>query len=567
MNLTLKTKLGLGLSFLFIVIVSFGIVALFAINRLNNDSQEVLKNNFESLVWTNNMLKSLEEIPADPNALGAFDANLQKQENNITEYGEREATQELRADFTLIKKNLADPGIQSRMRQSIQTINALNQQAIVNKNSIARKTAADATFWLTALIVVLSLITLTFVVNFPAIISTPIRVLNEGIREIANKNYRKRIFLHRTDEFGELAEAFNSMAEKLDEYEHSNLAQLRFEKSRIETIINQMKDGIIGLDAKRNVLFLNAVAEQLLGLKQQEVVGRYVADIAVKHDLMRSLLRQENNKELKIYADNKESYFNKDFLNVSHEGKTIGEVIVLRNVTPFHELNEAKTNFIATVSHELKTPISSIKLSTRLLSDTRVGELNQEQTELIGNIEDDTERLLKITGELLNIAQVETGHMQVNPVLLHPAGLIDNAVSAVAAKAREKSIVIKDVSAPGLPQVEADAEKTTWVLNNLLTNAIKYSYPGSTIEVSAGIEQDEAIFVVRDFGPGIDKKYLPRLFERYFRIPGDTEKGTGIGLTISRAFIEAQMGKIWITSTVGQGTTAYFSLPLRSKIT
>src|SRR5439155_27250880 len=132
--------------------------------------------------------------------------------------------------------------------------------------------------------------------------------------------------------------------------------------------------------------------------------------VAINNDLMRKLLQQESGDELKIYADNKESYFNKDMLNVTNNGAVIGQVIVLRNITPFHELNEAKTNFIATVSHELKTPISSIKMSTRLLSDERTGLLAEDQKQLVNSIGDDADRLLKITSELINLAQVETGN-------------------------------------------------------------------------------------------------------------------------------------------------------------
>lgn len=564
MSIKLKTKLGLGLSFLFLVILTFGILSIFYFNKLNNDSKSVLKNNLESLVYTNNMLKALEDMPFKKEAIIEFERNLKKQENNITETGEGEATQDIRNNFSLLMKNPADPGNHSRIRQSIKVINDLNQQAIIHKNEVAKNTAEDVTLWLTIIFVVLALITFTFVVNFPSVISTPIRALNEGISEIANKNYRKRIYLSQKDEFGDLANAFNSMAERLDEYESSNLAQLRFEKSRIETIINQMKDGIIGLDKKKHLLFLNTVAENLLGLKEADIIGEYVADVAVKNDLMRSLIQPENKKELKIYADGKESYFSKDILSVSNNGEVIGEVIILRNITLFHELNEAKTNFIATVSHELKTPISSIKMSAQLLNDIRVGVLSKEQSELVKSISDDSERLLKITSELLNVAQVETGQIQLNITMVSPAEIIDNATQTVAGKAKEKNISIKNTSEKNLPMIRADADKTTWVLNNLLTNAIKYSFNNGEITVSAKVENDNVLFTVSDMGPGIAEEYIPRLFERYYQVPGSTEKGTGLGLAISKDFIEAQKGKIWVKSEIGKGTSCFFQLPVRN---
>lgn len=557
----LKTKLSLGLSFLFAIILVFGILGIFYINRLSDDAEKVLKNNHESLVYSNNMLKVLDNIPSRPEAIRIFEDNLKKQEANITEPGEFEATRQVRINFAGLLASSADSSIYLQVRKGLHVINDLNQEAILTKNSVVQKNAADAKLWLSVIFSVLFLITITFIYNFPSVISGPITTLTDGIVEIAGKNYNKRIYLKQKDEFGELARAFNSMAEKLDEYERSSLAQLRFEKSRIETIINQMKDGIIGFDKKKNILFLNAVAEKLLGIKQAEVQGRYSADVAVRNDLMRTLLQENGKKELKIYADDKESYFSKDVLNVKTNNEIVGQVIVLRNITPFHELNEAKTNFIATVSHELKTPISSIKMSAQLLSDNRVGNLNEEQTELIRSISDDSDRLLKITSELLNMSQVETGNIQLKLQPANPAEIIQQAVEAIQFKVQQKKITIKTVYSEKLPLVYADIEKTSWVLINLLTNAIKYSPESSSIELEVGVTGNQVAFAVQDHGKGIDEKYLPKLFERYFKVPGTQDRtGTGLGLAISKEFIEAQGGSIIVQSEIGAGTRFSFLL-------
>src|SRR5450631_2986031 len=366
----LKTKLSLSLVFLFIVILLFGILGIVNINLLNREFNQVLKSNHESIVYSNNMLKALDEVKIQKNAIPIFEENLVKQEGNITEIGEKEATQELRKNFNELKANPEDPTNYPEIRASLSQILDLNEMAVLRKHNQAQRTADNAKLWLTAIFSILTLISFTFIFNLPGIISNPIKKLSEGIAAIADKNYSKRIVIQRKDEFGELAKSFNDMAGRLDEYEHSNLSQIKFEKSRIETIINQMRDGIIGFDENRKILFLNAVAEKLLGIKESSIIGKYAPDVALINDLMRTLLQEDaDKKDLKIYADNKESYFNKDVLNVIDNEAVIGQVIVLRNITPFHELNAAKTNFIATVSHELKTPISSIKMSARLLSD------------------------------------------------------------------------------------------------------------------------------------------------------------------------------------------------------
>lgn len=557
----LKTKLTAGLIFLFGVILLFGILGTININLLSRDADLILKDNYNSIIYGNEMLKALETVGTRKDALEKFEENLKKQELNITEPGEKEQTEEIRKNFEELKADPKDPSNYIEIRQSIFQVLDLNASAIYHKNLIAQDTARNAKRWLAIIFTILILISFTFIFNLPGIISGPIQSLSDGIKEIANKNYSKRIYLKQKDELGDLAIAFNAMAEKLDLYEHSNLAKMQFEKSRIETIINQMRDGIIGLDAKKNILFLNVVAQKLMGLKESDTVGKYAPDIAVKNDLMRKLLQTDSDKkDLKIYLDDKEGFFNKDILDVKNNQEVIGQVIVLRNITIFHELNEAKTNFIATVSHELKTPISSIKMSAQLLSDERTGPLDEDQKQLINSIGDDAERLLKITSELINMAQVETGNIQFNLQPTPVTSIVEDALDAVQIQAQQKNISIKTTILPDTPQIYADKEKTTWVMINLLTNAIKYSFESSAIEIYAGQKNGHVELSVKDHGRGIDEKYLSRVFDRYFKVPGSQERSrTGLGLAISKEFIEAQGGKIWVNSQLGSGSEFGFS--------
>ena len=225
-------------------------------------------------------------------------------------------------------------------------------------------------------------------------------------------------------------------------------------------------------------------------------------------------------------------------------------------------MSVAKTNFISTISHELKTPLAASDFSLKLLEDERVSKLTTEQKELIANLKEDNLRMLKILSELLNMSQVEAGRIQLNLEKVNPAEVIEQAIHAVSANAKEKQISIINLSDKMLPAVTADADKTTWVLNNFLTNAIKYSYTNSSVEVNATVQNGSVIFSVKDFGSGIEKAYLPRLFERYFQVPGTKEKGTGLGLAISKEFTEAQNGKIWVETEIGKGSQFNFQLPV-----
>lgn len=229
---------------------------------------------------------------------------------------------------------------------------------------------------------------------------------------------------------------------------------------------------------------------------------------------------------------------------------------------PITQQAEAKTNFIATISHELKTPISSLRLNLKLLDDSRIGELNEEQKDIIRALKEETLKMSSITSELLDLAQVETGNIPLNFQPVAPAEIIRYVKNPALNQARNKHIQI-DFSIPDqLPEMYCDSEKTAWVLLNMLNNAILYSPDKSLIEVEVKQLKDSIQFMVRDFGMGIEEQYLQQIFEKYFRIPDSGQKGTGLGLAISKEFISKQHGNIWVESTPGKGSKFFFDLPL-----
>ncbi len=566
MKLRIKSKLSLGFAFLFGAIVLTGSVGLLAINRLSNESQNILKANYESVVYAENMMIDLDKMEErDTGIFQDFEKNLEAQEANITEPGEQQATSSVRNLFENYRQNNASTTPISKIRGSLYQIEDLNMAAIVRKSNGTQHTADKAKLYLSILATICFLISFSFLLNFPGYIANPIKELTEGIKQIANKNYSQRINIKKGDEFGELVEAFNSMANQLNIYENSNLAKIIFEKKRIETIINGMKDPVIGLDENKSILFANVSAINVLGINESELVGKYAPDIAVKNDLLRTLIKEEaGDIPLKIYANAKESYFSRENLKIEVENKPIGSVILLRNITQFKELDLAKTNFIATISHELKTPIASIKMSLKLLEDNRIGNLNTEQVKLIYNIKEDTQRLLSITTELLDLAQLETGNIQLQQQLVEPHLIIDYAYNALKVQAEQKKLDIEIEYDPNLPKLNCDLEKTAWVVVNFLSNAIRYSPENNKVFIGVSKKDKEIIFSVKDFGVGIDTRYKEKVFERFYKIPnaGRNASSTGLGLAISKEFIIAQGGKIWVDSELGRGSTFYFSLPV-----
>ncbi len=565
MALNIKNKIWLGTFFLFVLLLLTGGVSIYYMLQLQKDSKNILRDNYESLSYSHDMQQSLISASlAYQQSVKAFAIALNKQQNNITEKGEKQITDSLTFYFNAFKKGDTTAANIKKQQGLIQEIIVLNMNAIRLKNEKAEKSADKA---LTIILVTSSfvfIISFTFLLNFPSVITRPVNQLTAAIKAIGEKKYDQRIYVETKDEFGNLANAFNEMAEKLEYFESSNLNKLMFEKSRAEAVINSLKDASIGIDKDNTILFANKQALQLLGLQSEEIVGRNVNEISKRNDLFRYLMEEENSKLFKAVIDNRENFFTKEIIEVN-EGETKNKVIVLKNITSYKELDVAKTNFIATVSHELKTPLASSDFSLKLLLDERTGSLSTSQKELIENLKDDNSRMLKILSELLNMSQVESGRIQINIQKINPAEIVDNAVHTVAVNAKEKEIILEQDVPADLPVIEADTDKTTWVLNNFLTNAIKYSFNKSSVKISIRVENKAIVFSVTDHGPGIDKEYLPRLFERYFQVPGSKEKGTGLGLAISKEFIEAQQGRIWVESEIGSGSSFYFSLPLNTR--
>lgn len=575
-----KTKLVLGVGLLFAMIALLTTLSVLYINRLSADTKNILTDNYNTIDYCRQMLNDLNSGIEIPKSQKSFRDNLNLQENTITEMGERELTDKLERDFNNIINTPHDSSLLQSIRSDIMDIMLLNMQAIQRKSNVAQETAESSIFWISLVGTLCFLLAFTMLVNLPGNIANPIKELTASIKQIAAQNYSERVHFEQHNEFGELASAFNTMAEKLQEYKTSNLEKLMMEKKRIETLINNMSEPVIGLDGNNTILFMNNTAINIAGLQQQYAAGKSVHEIAERNDLIKTLIQdlpkattgqlQTKAAPVKIYADNKESYFEKEIIPIKiiptgeKQEKNIGNVIILQNVTPYKELDFAKTNFIATVSHELKTPISSIKMSLQLLENKQVGGLNKEQLSLIESIKEDAGRLLKITGELLNMTQVESGsiHLNVNSTDINE--ILEYAINATKASAEQKQIKINLTIPPHLPKVLADGEKTAWVLTNLLSNAIRYSHENSDIHVSVQQENEKIRFAVTDTGQGISPEYIDKVFDRYFRIPGTKKEGTGLGLSISKEFIEAQGGNIAVKSDFGAGST--FSIYLNAAI-
>lgn len=551
----IKSKLTYSIGSLLLVIIFLGLFSSGNISQMKRDTENILADNYNSVRYAQKMQSALNAFYNDSSALTVFEQNLALQTKNVTEPYEKEATEILVYHFRHFK---AEPNAANfiALSESINSVVLLNTSAISRKAQIANKTANEALMWIIVVAVLSAVIATVMLFRFPKAFTRPIQELTDGIIEVSNGNYDNRLNFSSKSEFGKVALSFNSMADQIAAFRRSSVAKIIASKRYLEVIINSIDEPIIGLDSNKTVLFANNSATTILNISHERIVGKSALDVSLTNDLFRRLLRglEQNDKKdepLKIYSDNKESYFQVHYTVASEDS---GTVIQLSNVTQYKELDNAKTNFISIISHELKTPISAILMSLKLLDDKRVGEMNQEQMALSQSIRENSDRLLNITGELLKMTQVEAGKLQLDPKVTKPIELITYAVNATRVLAEKFGCNIEVEYPEKLPKLFVDSEKVAWVITNLLSNAIHYSSENARIIIGARQKDDKVEIYVQDFGKGIDPRYHESIFDRYFRVPGTKIQGSGLGLAISKEFVESHGGTIRVISKVGEGS-------------
>ncbi|WP_455496994.1 ATP-binding protein [Coprobacter sp.] len=560
----IKNKLILGICVLFAMILMLGVLAISSIYDLDRNSRNIYVANNNSLNYARNMLTALERMNSDPAALDIFVENFRLQERNITETDELQATRILKEHLKEYRKNSDQTSI-AKMRMDLYHIMELNMISISHKSKIAESSAERSLLWISVLFIFCILVSIALLIYFPKYIVKPIKELIKGIQEVADQNYKKRLPAGLGVEFGGVAVSFNKMAERLEEFHDSSISDILSGKKYIEAIVNSITEPIIGLNEEMQIVFVNEEALNLLHLKKGDLLYRSATEVALKNDLLRRLVKElvspnEKQEPLKIYADNKESYFQAKYIPIriieagENEQKNIGNIILLNNITEFKERDSAKTTLISTISHELKTPISAILMSLKLLEDNRVGDLNEEQRQLSESIKDNSNRLLSITGELLNMTQVETGRLQLMPKITKPIELIEYAIKANKVQADKFGCQIEVEYPEKISKLFVDSEKIAWVITNLLSNAIRYTPQNGRIIIGAKQVGNIVEIYVQDFGKGIDPRYHQSIFDRYFRVPGTKVQGSGLGLSISKDFVEAHSGTLTVESELGKGS-------------
>jgi signal transduction histidine kinase/HAMP domain-containing protein len=402
----------------------------------------------------------------------------------------------------------------------------------------------------------------------------PVRNLTESVLAIGAGNLDQVVSSTATDELGQLAGAVNTMARQLRDYRQSQKARLLRIQQAAQATVNSFPDPVVVVDHEGLVELANPAAERILSLStadsdstrarpwQPPAALRGALDGALKHE--QAFLPEGFDSAISIRGSGEPQFFLPRILPIRDPyGGTLGAAVLLADVTRFQLLDQVKSDLVATVSHELKTPLASISLAIHLLLEEVIGPLTPKQTELLLEARTGSERLLAMINNLLDLARLEkgAGHLEVKPE--QPRTLLQAAADLVRQRAADQGVEILVRAAADLPAVAVDSRVLNHALRNLLENALTYCDTQGRIKLEARKSADAVEITVADTGIGIPSEYAAHIFERFFRVPGQSRgAGTGLGLAIVREIVVAHGGHIECTSTPGQGTTFRLTLPV-----
>jgi NtrC-family two-component system sensor histidine kinase KinB len=443
------------------------------------------------------------------------------------------------------------------------------EQIILAKNKAGD--LADRAAWLSIFYTAIALVVAVLLAaRMMRLALTPLAMLAKHAQVIGSGNLDKQVKLERTDEIGELADSFNEMASKLAELRKSEERKIRRAEKMTDSAFESLYDPVIVTDAKGRIVHLNRAAEKLFGPAPEsprmpviEHIGdkRIVSAIskAIQHQSASAPEDESAMVPLKVEGGDRTYRLRANPMK-DDEGGVLGSVVVLEDVTRLREIDRLKTEFIGVASHELRTPITSLLLSVELMEEGAAGPMTQIQREIVQAQKQDLERLERLTRELLDLTRMETGAIVPKFERIPAKELLTAAYQGVASQAENKGVNLKLEARDDLPPVRADRSQMTRVLVNLLNNAIRHTHSGGSVTLRATESKNNVTFEVADTGEGIPAEYLAKIFDRFVQVPGATQGGAGLGLSIAQRIVYAHGGVMQVGSELGRGSTFSFSL-------
>ena len=394
-----------------------------------------------------------------------------------------------------------------------------------------------------------------------------LRDLTQAAQQLAQGDLDLPPFANfREDEVGQLGRVFSSMATQLNK----KMDDLRTESSKLAAVLTQMTDGVLIADNQGRVQLINPAAEKMFETRQDDVLGRSLAQTLRHHrliDLWKRSHESGETQEASVELIPQKIYLRGLAIPLSHQlqGSTL---LLFQDLTHLRRLETVRRDFISNISHELRTPLASIKALTETLKE---GALQDPPAagRFLDLMESEVDTLTQIVSELLELSRIESGRVLLHFKSTASVEILNVAVNRLRLQAKRAGLSLQVEYPPDLPQVLADRPRIEQVMINLIHNAIKFTPAGGSIVVSARAQgeglESYFVFAVRDTGVGIPADDLPRIFERFYKADrARSGGGTGLGLAIARHLVEAHGGRIWVESREGQGSSFYFSLPIFS---
>ena len=604
--MTLRAKLLLAQAPLVVALCLLGATALRTLGELGRSSERILQDNYRSVLAAQRMKEALERIDsaalfriagradkADPQAapnFRRFEEELGVQEKNLTEPGEAEATRQVRVEWTNYQSEyaafraLTDPAALReryfarmepsfvRAKAAVERILEINQDGMIRKSDQARR-AADASRNLLLFSTLLALtLGLLASISLTARALRPLSRLSMTVRRIAEGDLDARAGIEGEDEIAQVGRELDTMADRLREYRSSSLGELLQAQQSSQAAIDSLPDPVIVLDVDGRVLNVNQSAETLLQVRAgPDPLARVQPDVRDAIERVRqhvvagkgAYVPRGLEDALRVLSGGAERrLLPRASPLYSEQGAVVGATIVLQDVTRLLRFDELKNDLVATVAHEFRTPLTSLRMAIHILVEGTVGSLTEKQSDLLYAAREDCERLQGIVDDLLDLSRIQAGKVEVSPAPVSSKALVEAAVAAREDAARDAGVtLVADFDEPVLP-VLADVERVGLVFENVIANAVRHSPEGGVVTVGAKRDDGRVRFDISDQGPGVASEYRERIFEKFFRVPGTKGEGIGLGLYISREIVRAHGGDMGVESARSGGARFWFTLPV-----
>ena len=604
--MTLRTRLLLAQVPLALALTVVGVVAVATLADLGKSGERVLADNYRSVLAAQRMKEAVERIDSaalflviGEDTRGSqqsaenrprFETELRVEEQNITEPGEQEAATELRKRWTSYQQDF-DALVQLpmgserrerylrvlnpsfvRVKDAADAILTLNQDAMVHRSEELQRKSQLATT-VTILVVLAAL--LAGVLASGSLVTRalrPLSVLGQAVRRLGEGDLDARVRVHGGGEVGQLADDFNAMADSLRTYRQSSLGELLQAQASAQAAIDSLPDAVLVFDAGGKLLNANRIAEGLLGLRLDAQAPlaplppevRSVVDRVRTHVLsgQGAYVPRGFDEAVRVPApDGGRALLPRASPVEDEGGGLIGATVILQDVTRLVRFDELKNDLVATVAHEFRTPLTSLRMAIHLCTEGAVGPLNDKQLDLLVAARDDCERLQRIVDDLLDLAKVRAGLLELRREAVEIPALLDQAQAGLRAAADDAGVTLEAHADPGSAPLLADRERLGLALQNLLSNAIRHTPRGGSVSLVASPQDGGVRFTVRDTGEGIAPEHLPRVFDRFFQVPGARGGSAGFGLSIVKDVAEAHGGTVGVESAPGAGSVFWLTVP------